>query len=156
MDDIAKNLGMEASLFQQACDLIHTPDISCVVVKNGQIIHTADGRGVMPLMALYQDDKEKLRHSCVVDRIIGKAAAMILALAGTKAVYGDILSAAAGAYLSDRGIPYQYNQFVDRITDRTGEDMCPIERSVIDIEDPELGLSAIARKMDELRNSNTA
>ena len=152
MEDKAKILDIDAALLSEACAMIAVAGTSCVVARGGQIIHTADGRGVAPLLALYHQERDKLKGSCVVDRVIGKAAAMILVLGGVKAVYGEILSAVAGAYLSEHGIAYAYGACVDGIINQTGTGLCPIEGSVLAIDDPVAGLEAIIHKVQELRS----
>ena len=151
VEEKAAVLGLDEALFWEARQLIRRQGTSCIVVRDGDILHRADGRGVAPLVALYQGDKMKLTGSTVIDRVIGKAAAMILVLGGVKSVYGDVLSASAAAYLTEYGIAYQYGEYVERIVDRTGTGMCPIEASVFEIDDPQAGLTAMMHKMEILR-----
>ena len=146
----AEALGVAADAFTQARDMIRAEGTSCVVLRDGAVIHTADGRGVSPLMALYRGDVAKLSGSAVVDRVIGKAAAMILTLAQAKAVYGDVMSLAAQDYLAARGIAYAHGESVDMIVNQQGDGMCPIEQSVIAIDDPAQGLAAMSARINEL------
>ncbi len=151
MDEKARILGVEPELLTEACKMIKEEGTSCVIIKEGSIVYTADGRGVAPLLTIYE--KEKLAASCVVDRIIGKAAAMILVLGGAKSVYGEIMSKAAREYLEARDIPCQYGLCVDVITGRTGTGICPIESSVLSIDDPAEGFEALTKRLAELRKA---
>ena len=153
VENNAETLGVDVDLLLAACDLIKTDGVSCAVIRGREIIHTADGRGVAPLLALYHTDREKLDGSCVVDRIIGKAAAMILALGNVKSVYGEIMSLAARDYLTRRGVPFRYGRCVEVISAQTGDGICPMENSVLDLEDPEAGLVALTQRIAELRQS---
>ncbi len=153
MDEKAKTLGVAPELLAEAWNMIKSEGTSCVIIKEGSIIHTADGRGVAPLLAIYEKEREKLAASCVVDRIIGKAAAMILVLGGIQSVYGEVMSKAAREYLEARGIPCQYGLCVDVITGRTGTGICPIESSVLEIDDPAEGLEALTQRLAELRKA---
>jgi hypothetical protein len=153
MKEKAEILGVKEGALVEACGMIRTQEISCVVISDGEIIHAADGRGVSPLLALYHQEREKLKGNCVVDRIIGKAAAMILVLGGARAAYGEIMSAAACAYLAERGIPFQYGEYIEVVTNQAGTGMCPIEDSVIAIDSPEEGRAAMARRIEELRKA---
>jgi len=153
MEDTAEVLEIRADVFARARDAIRAEGTSCVVIRDDEVIHTADGRGVAPLLALYSGDKGKLEGSCVVDRIIGKAAAMILISAGVRSVYGDVMSLSAQTYLSARGKPYRYGQSVERILAQNGVDLCPIESSVLAIDDPETGLAAIRQRVAALRKA---
>jgi len=138
--------------FAEALGLIRGGGVSCAVIRGGGIIHTDDGRGVSPLMRLYSGEPGKLAGSYIVDKIIGKAAAMILVLGGVEGAHGEVMSASAKAYLIERGIAAEHGLCVDMIADRTGRGMCPIERSVMDEDDPARGLAAIRETLASLAN----
>lgn len=143
---------MEAML-QKALKMIGSGTASCVVLQGQDIVYSADGRGVSPILALYQNDPEKLRDAFVVDKIIGKAAAVLLVLGGVKAAYGEITSAAAVGYLKARGVEIRCGKCVDVITARDGTGVCPIESAVLDIEDPEEALRAIIGRIQALQKA---
>jgi hypothetical protein len=153
MTEKANGLGVKAEILTQARDTIRDQEISCVVIREDTIIHTADGRGVAPLLHLYNNERDALDGSCVVDRVIGKAAAIILVLGKAKAVYGEVMSAAGRDYLTAAGIPRQYGLCVDVITGQGGLGVCPIEASVLDIDDPEAGFAALSERVAELRGT---
>lgn len=125
-----------SAVMEEALRLIETGKESCVVVRDDAIVYTASGRGVSPLLALYKNAPEKLRGAFVLDAVIGKAAAAILILGGARGVYGKIMSAAARDYLAARDIPAEYGSLVENITNRSGDGLCPLERSVLEIHDP--------------------
>lgn len=135
----------------EAIGIIKSGEATCVVMQEGEIIHTASGRGVSPLLKLYREMPERLAGAVVADKIIGKAAAMILLLGGARAVYGEIMSVAARDYLVAHNIPATSGRCVDVITSRDKKGICPIEQSVLDTDDAEEGLArmteAIARLM---------
>lgn len=137
----------------QACEMIKTPGISCVVIDGEKIVHTADGRGVAPLLDLYGNHREMLKGARVVDRVVGKAAAMILILGQAAYAYGDVMSESAQDYLAKRGVPFSYGVCVDRISGQDGTGVCPIEASVLSIDEPEAGLAAIRHRVAELRGA---
>jgi len=129
-------------LMEQA-QRIRAGEYTCIVIQSGQVVYEAQGRGVSPLMRLYDSDIAKFKDAEVADKIIGKAAAMILHLGGVKAVYGEIMSRAAAEYLSAKGIEHRCGRNVDIISNRTGSGICPIEKSVLDIDDPHEGINVI-------------
>lgn len=137
---------------EDALSLIHSGKTSCVVIRGGRIVHSDDGRGVSPLLRLYDNDFGILDGAFVVDKLIGKAAAMILVLGGAKGVYGEIMSAAAKDYLENRGIEARYGRCVDVISNREGNGICPIERSVWDIDEPQEGVLTIKETVKMLMN----
>jgi hypothetical protein len=61
---------------------------SCVLVKDGAI-RASDLRGIAP-MAGFIDGGLDLRGSSAADRIVGKAAALLFALAGVSEVYAIV------------------------------------------------------------------
>ena len=139
-----------------AIEKIKQEGTSCIVIREGVIIHEADGRGVAPLLNLYHESPQLLFGATIVDRIIGKGAAMILVLGGVRRVYGELMSEAGRRYLDDHGIDVTYGRCIDVIKNRKNDGMCPIEQSVIDIDDPADGLEAIIRRTSELRGERTA
>lgn len=128
---------------KEARQLIRSGKASCVVIQYDTIVHMADGRGVSPLLKLYKSSPELLKGALVVDKIIGKAAAMILLLAGAEAIHGEVMSASARDYLQKHSAAHTYGRCVDVITARDKTGICPIEKSVLEIDDPQEGLEAI-------------
>ena len=120
---------------KQALQLIDSGEASCVVVQNGDIVHAACGRGVSPLLALYQNEPQKLKDAFVFDKIIGKAAAVILVLGGTQKVYGAVMSLAGEKYLKEHRLALEYGSLVDSILNVKKDGVCPIEHSVLDVDD---------------------
>jgi len=143
----------EDPMLRSARAVIKSGLVSCIVIKDGVIAHAADGRGVAPLLDLYKSKPELVRDAFVVDKIIGKAGAMIVAAAGAKAVYAEIMSFSARDYLKSRGILGMSGRSVDVISDRDGNGICPIEKSVFGTEDPIEGIACIERRFRELRGA---
>ena len=137
----------------EALKSIDSGRISCVIIKDGSIIHTADGRGVSPLLKIYANQPEILNGAFVVDKIIGKAAAMVLVLGHVKRVYGVVMSVAGREYLDKRGIKAESGRCVDVISNRDRNGICPIEKSVMDIDDPQEGLKVIGSTVANLTKS---
>ena len=125
---------------------------SCVVARQGEILHRGAGPGVRPLLALYDsaEGRALLLGADVADKIIGKGAAVILGLAGAGSVYGRVMSQAACDWLDSLAIPYQYGALVPVIQNRAGDGLCPIEASVLDAQDAQAGLAAIRETVARL------
>ena len=131
--------------------MINEGTISLAVIKKNEIVHTEYGRGVSPLLKIYKTQPDILKNAFVVDKIIGKAAAIILVSGGVSRAYGLIMSAAGREYLEKHGILAEYAELVDIISNRDGTDMCPIEKSVVDIDSAPEGLKSIGATIDKLR-----
>ena len=132
--------------------------VSFVVIRDGKIVHSADGRGVKPVLSLLDTKPELLKNAIAVDKIIGKAAALLLVLGGTKRVYGELMSESAYCFLAQRGVAAQYGRKIDVISNRTGNGICPLEKSVMDTDDPQLGCERLKQTVAELmsKKSDTA
>lgn len=128
-------------------------DHSICICKDGRFF-TDDGRGISPMMRFIAEERD-LIGSSVADVIVGKAAAMLFIKAGIAEVYGRVMSKAARDCLTERGIPCSYDMLIDRIINRKGDDICPMEKTVADINDPEEGYRALKARLNEMRRGGT-
>lgn len=122
---------------------------SICLCKGGEWF-TDDGRGIAPLMRLLAQGAD-LRGCSAADVIIGKAAAMLLVKAGVVEAYGVVMSAAAQAYLTARDVPCSYGTLTDQIINRAGDDICPMEKTVAALDDPEEGYRALALRLQQMQ-----
>ena len=130
-------------------NMIENGDSSLVAV-NGENIYKGDGIGVKPIISPMRNNIEFFKGYEVADTIIGKAAALLLTLSGAKAVYGKIMSRAAVDILKENGIDYQYGVLVDFIKNRSGTGLCPLEDAVKTENNPQIALSKIEKKIEQL------
>lgn len=138
---------------EKAKQMIKDGKASCVLIKNGRIMRTMSGQGVAPLLSIYEKEPEVLQGAFVVDKVIGKAAALLLVLGGAKGAYGLVVSSAGCAYLKARGFQVNYGELIDKISNRTGDGICPLENSVLDLDDPEAGYYRLKETLKRLRNA---
>ncbi len=130
---------------QLAVSRIQNGTASCVVVKNNRIIDSASPRGIAHVITLYESGK--LKNAFVADKIVGKAAAMIFTLAGVKGCYGENVSESAVIWLKEHNIPFTYTNCSEYIVNRKGDGMCPMEKTVQNIDSAEEALSALKEKL---------
>jgi len=142
-----------SGIIAEAHRMLNAGEASCIVIQDEKIVYAVDGRGVSPLLNLYQNEPEKMKDAYVVDKIIGKAAAVILTLGGVKGAYGKVTSMAAKAYLEERNIEVDHKLCVDVISSRDGTGICPIERSVLHIDDPQEAVDSIVKSLESLRRN---
>lgn len=107
---------------------LHNNNLSMVIIKDGKIIEESLAKGIKPIYDIYTERKESLNNSIVADKVIGKAAAMILANGGIKMLYTDLISDKAIEVLDEFKIEYEFAKKVPLILNRDGSDMCPIEK----------------------------
>ncbi len=122
---------------------------SICLCRGGEFF-TDDGRGISPMMRFISEGRDLTGYS-VADVIVGKAAAMLFTKAGIVSVHGRVMSESGKAFLETHGIPCSYDVLTDRIINRKGTDICPMEKTVADIDDPETAYTALAKKIAELR-----
>lgn len=129
------------------------PGHTIAVCLDGSVV-TDDGRGVAPMMKMIREGVP-LRGASVADRVVGKAAAALFVLAGVAAVWAETVSSPALDYLGAHGIPAGYAVLTDRIVNRAGDGLCPMESAVMGIDDPAEAYRAIEKKIEELKNLNS-
>lgn len=118
--------------------------------KNGNII-TSDKRGISPMINYLQEETDLNGYSAA-DRVVGKAVAMLLIKAGIKEVFAQTLSRKALAILNAHSIAVYYNKLTDFIINRDKTGMCPMEKTVENIDNIEDGYKALVCKLNEMRN----
>ena len=90
-------------------------------------VFTADGRGISPVLGLLKEGRDLSGFSCA-DVIVGKAAAMLFVKAGVTAVYGKTMSESGKAFLDKSGVHAEYGVLTEKIINRAGTDICPMEK----------------------------
>ena len=120
---------------EQAKSLLITTNSTIAVVSNGEVF-TSQERGVKPLLHLLTEKKGFLKGASVADKVIGKAAALLMVLGEIKEVHTLIISEPAIKVFEKYNIPCFYDKKVDRIINRTGDGLCPMETLCLDVEKP--------------------
>lgn len=120
-------------------------DTTCVLVKGEEII-TSNKNGIRPMMEFIKENLN-LKGFSVADKIVGKAAAMLFRKAEIKEVYAEVLSVSALQFLEEAKIKVTYKTLTDKIINRTKTGMCPMEETVLKIEDFEEGYLALKNKI---------
>jgi hypothetical protein len=103
------------------------------VCRNGTLIFTSHDKWLYPLLELeayLADHAFEPDHLILQDKIIGKAAALLIFRLGFQTVKAGVLSRLGEAVLQRHGIVYTYEQLVDRIH-------CQTEELLATVEDPE-------------------
>jgi hypothetical protein len=136
---------------QDARALIQSGKAECVLVVNGQVFAPRRGRGVNPLLEFYEKNAEQMAGAIVVDKVIGRAAAAIAISGKAKAVFAELMSEDGAAFLKQHGIEAGYARMVPRILNQKRDGLCPLEQSVLGIDDPAKAVVALKARIAELR-----
>lgn len=70
-----------------------------------------------------------------MDKVIGKAAAMLMVYGGVKKIHALIISEHALQILQAHNISISYDTLVPYIINRKKDGMCPMEQAVLSIQD---------------------
>ncbi|MCM1544489.1 MAG: DUF1893 domain-containing protein [Ruminococcus sp.] len=132
-----------------AKSLLHNRGYTCVICKDG-IVHTSTAHGVKPLLDLLESNI-KVDGFYAADKVVGKATAFLYVLAGVCEIYADVMSESAKRVLDEYNIKCYCDNIVKAIRNRTDTGYCPMEQSVLDIDNPIEAKTAILQKLKELQ-----
>lgn len=108
-------------------EILNQKNASLVVVyKDGSIKEYYNNR-IIDLVSILKENKDALKESIIADKVIGKVAASIMAVAGVKEIYTNTLSKFAISILENANIKYSYDVLVDYIKNNDQTGMCPME-----------------------------
>ena len=124
--------------------------------RDNKIIYCSNEIGVKPILSKLNENIDFYKDTDIEDTVVGKAAACLYVLAKINFIYAHILSEPAKFYLEKNNISYKYDELVKEIRNRTNTGMCPLEKSVIDIDDPILAKESIEDTIKELMKQKKA
>ena len=117
----------------QMLDMLNEQGLSLLVYNNDSLTTHAN-RGVQDLLQLLSEQPERLNGAVVADKIIGKAAAAIMATGGVREVHTNIICTPAKQLFEQQGILVFATEEVPMILNRDRSSMCPIDTQIADIE----------------------
>ncbi len=118
-------------------------DWSLVIVKDGCVLQRLKEHRLVPLLRALHAVEANAQGCSVADKVIGRAAAMLLISYGARAIYTPLMSEEAKRLLETASIDVIAEELVPHILDNTGQDLCPMEKLVADIQQPTLGLKRL-------------
>lgn len=119
----------------KAIEILKESGPVCVVVK-GEEVFTATDKGIKPLITWLREDPKFFQGASIADKVIGKAAAMLMVYGGAKEVYAGVLSEASAEFLTKEQIPFTCKERVPYIINRDKTDMCPMEKRARGLQTP--------------------
>lgn len=132
----------------KAIGLLNEKQYTCVLCKDDSV-YTSNARGINPILNLLDSGRD-LRGFSAADKIVGKAAAFIYLKLNIKAVYAEVISRDALQILLQHGLYTEYNTLTEKIINRSGNGICPMEDAVKDITDAETAIKAIRQRLKEI------
>ena len=121
---------------KQMLDMLNEQGLSLLVYNNEELTTHAN-RGVQDLLALLAEQPERLNGAIVADKLIGKAAAALMATGGVREVHTNIICTAGRELLEQQGIKVFAREEVPQILNRDRSAMCPIDSKIAEVESVE-------------------
>lgn len=123
-----------------------------LVVDCGEV-RTFTGRGVSDLLRLLTVEPDSLKGASLADKVVGKAAASLMVLAGVKEVYAGVISQPGLDMLRGADVEASYGMLVGHIVNRAGTGLCPLEQRCQGCATPAECLAQIKVFISEMRKS---
>lgn len=120
-----------------------------VAASDGERLLTSCERGIKPLVQ-WLDDGLCLAGFSVADKIVGRAAAMLYVRLGAARVWAQVMSSGGKNVLAEHGIAAECEVETERIINRLGTGVCPMEEAVAGVDDPIEAERAIRRRLRDL------
>lgn len=121
-------------------------------------IYTSAKKGIAPIMDMLEKNRSFFKNAIVADRVIGKAAAMLLLDSGADYIFGEMTSTHALNVLEaasefNEAFSFETGRIVPYIINRKGDGMCPMEETVLDITDLRLAYDLLKAKLSSISES---
>lgn len=123
-------------------------NFTCVLSDGNEIV-TSKERGVKPLVDFILSDKDFSGY-VAADKIVGKATALLYANLKISALYAQVTTFDAVEICNKNNIQVEYETLTSKIINRKGDDICPMEKLVLNVESPEIAKQLIIQKLKTL------
>lgn len=120
-----------------------------IFLVKGEHTLSSTKTGIAPMMDFISRGLDLGGYSAA-DKIVGKAAALLFAKAGIRAVFAKVLSERALPILKKFNIQYEYETLTKNITNRLGTGTCPMELTVADTDSPDTAFALLQEKLNSL------
>ena len=137
-------------ILESAKEQLHNNNFSIVIVGENDV-YTSTKHGVAPLLEILDGGNDVIKNSFVADKVVGKAAALLMVKGGVKEVYADIISSHALDVFEKYKIKTYYGNLVEYIINRDKTGMCPMEKAVLEVDEPNTAYDVLKKKIAEMR-----
>ncbi len=110
-----------------------------------KIVFQSEERGLKGLLDFIAKSSHKFKGSVIFDKKVGRGVALLVEYLGAKMVFGKVGSKLAEESLKNAKIDFYFKETVEKILNKNGNDMCPIEKLSIE-KTPEDFLKALKEK----------
>jgi hypothetical protein len=113
---------------EKAKQLLVKEKISLVIVKKEKELFKSNSSGIDGLLQAIEHLRDQMHGAAVADRVVGRAAALLLVFSQVSKVYAATLSKEGLKVFEKADIPVKHTKLVPLILNQTGDDTCPFER----------------------------
>jgi len=138
-----------------AKETLKEKNLSLVIVKEGKLLFKSDSSGINGLLQAIENLEKNLHRSSVADRVVGRAAALLLAYSRVKEVYASTLSNEGLRVLKENNIPAEHDNLVPKILDKEEKNICPFEKFSLTIKSPNEAYRKLKEFTEKLRKKKT-
>ncbi len=132
---------------EKAKRLFETGKYTCVLCRKDAVFTSVE-RGVKPLLNLLESGG--YGGFSAADKIVGQAAAHLYILIGVVSVYASVMSRDAEKLLLKNNISASYGVLTEKIINRNGNDICPMEKAVSNTENSHAAVENIKKVLSNL------
>jgi len=125
---------------------------SLMIYKDGRLLFESSSRGIRPHLEAIDKHSDMLKDTVFVDKIVGRAAALLILYSRPLKVFATVISSSGKALFEESNLRYQFEEEVDNIKMRDGRIFCPFERMVQSISDPTEAYREILVKMADFQS----
>lgn len=118
-----------------------------MVYEGGSVIFQSKSKGIRPHLEAIEELGSRLRGTLMVDKIVGRAAALLILFSGATEVHAGVISRGGKELLAKGGVGLYYEEQTEHIKMVDGRIFCPFEAMVQGIDDPDEAYVAIVEKM---------
>jgi Domain of unknown function (DUF1893). len=129
-------------------DLLTNSDCTFAAMKNGEV-YKSSLKGILPVINKLKEDPAYFEGADVADEVIGKAAALLLIYGKVRSIYTPVISEHAMEILEKHHIYFEYDKKVPFILNRNKDGMCPMEKTVLNTDDPVTAYKLLSDKISK-------
>jgi hypothetical protein len=125
---------------------------SLMIYKNKNLIFQSASKGIRPHLEAIKMYGKLLNDTVIVDKIVGRAAALLILYNNPKEVHTALISSPGKQVFEENNQIFYFKEETDNIKMKDGRIFCPFERMVQGISDPEEAYNSIIEKMKILND----
>ena len=130
---------------------LESSGMSLIIHREGRVIFRSSSKGLLPhLETIRRLGREALRGAVMADKIVGRAAALMMLYSLPSEVHAGIITIGGRRLLEGGGVRVFYVEEVEAVKVEDGEICCPFESMVQGICNPEEAYRAIEARMGGL------